>query len=325
MDKRLFLGVLTFLSLSSNAFAWGAKGHEIVADVGTQLTSVGQAFWVSNAAGMEQLTTVPDRKWKVPATKPDEAPTHWFQVDSYFPNLDKNSIINFPTTYAAAVNQYGSANVLKNGTAPYRIHQFYQLAVQALKTGDYASAVQYAGVMSHYIGDLSQPLHVSENYDGQMTNQTGIHKYFETDNIVDKAAIMTVVMARAQSLLSNPAFIADFQGPLSDVIFRETARSIMFRDQVLAADAKYGRSGQGAAILLDLAEDRMADGAATLSIVMSRIFNDSGITLRATPVPVADPNFIEPDYIANPTVFYRQQITPLKPSSIDDDCFDDAS
>ena len=25
--------------------------------------------------------------------------------------------------------------------------------------------------MSHYIGDLSMPLHVSENYDGQMTGQ----------------------------------------------------------------------------------------------------------------------------------------------------------
>ncbi|MBX7231050.1 MAG: hypothetical protein K1X29_03090 [Bdellovibrionales bacterium] len=36
-----------------------------------------------------------------------------------------------------------------------------------------------AGVMCHYIGDLAQPLHVSENYDGALTQQKGIHSYFE--------------------------------------------------------------------------------------------------------------------------------------------------
>jgi hypothetical protein len=36
-----------------------------------------------------------------------------------------------------------------------------------------------AGVMGHYIGDLGQPLHVSENYDGGKTGQKGIHSFFE--------------------------------------------------------------------------------------------------------------------------------------------------
>ena len=33
--------------------------------------------------------------------------------------------------------------------------------------------------MGHYIADLAQPLHTSENYDGQLTKQKGLHVWFE--------------------------------------------------------------------------------------------------------------------------------------------------
>lgn len=36
-----------------------------------------------------------------------------------------------------------------------------------------------AGLLGHYVADLSQPLHASENHDGQFSNQHGIHRYFE--------------------------------------------------------------------------------------------------------------------------------------------------
>ena len=36
-------------------------------------------------------------------------------------------------------------------------------------------------MISHFVGDLSQPLHTSKNYDGWETGQGGVHAYFETD------------------------------------------------------------------------------------------------------------------------------------------------
>ena len=38
----------------------------------------------------------------------------------------------------------------------------------------------FAAVASHYIQDAHQPLHASNNYDGQLTGQNGVHSRFET-------------------------------------------------------------------------------------------------------------------------------------------------
>ncbi len=45
---------------------------------------------------------------------------------------------------------------------------------------DLAAAVELGGIMSHYVGDLAQPFHVSADYDGWATGHGGIHAYFET-------------------------------------------------------------------------------------------------------------------------------------------------
>jgi hypothetical protein len=34
--------------------------------------------------------------------------------------------------------------------------------------------------MGHYVGDMTQPMHATANYDGQSINKPGIHKYYET-------------------------------------------------------------------------------------------------------------------------------------------------
>ena len=87
-----------------------------------------------------------------------------------------------------------------------------------------------AGVMAHYIGDLSQPLHDTKNYDGQLTGQPGIHAFFETTNIDanDHNAEMTSVGNQATALLSNQVFLNDFKGNLGDSMFREVARAYKF-------------------------------------------------------------------------------------------------
>ena len=319
MRRKNGLALLCTIILLSctQAFAWGAKGHQIVAYVGAQLTNAQSApFWQSNADGLRQLSTVPDRLWKMSSTYKGEAPTHWFQADAYVPvNGDLGS---FPKSYSSAVSQYGEATILKNGTSLWRVVQFYDDAVNSFRSGDVKSAIVFAGVMTHYIGDLSQPLHVSENYDGQQSGQKGIHAWFETKNIEDEMAIRAVVTQRAQALLADSNFVNQFTGDLLDIVEKEAMRSLAYRDAILKNDAQYGRnSDQGRQVQLDLAEDRMADGAATLAIVLSKISADAGQVIRATPVPVQDPSWIAPDY--SPGALLS---TPLydTASDRDDDC-----
>ena len=37
------------------------------------------------------------------------------------------------------------------------------------------NAVLFASTLAHYIQDAHQPLHVHNNYDGQLSGQTGLH------------------------------------------------------------------------------------------------------------------------------------------------------
>ncbi len=45
-------------------------------------------------------------------------------------------------------------------------------------------AILYAGVLSHFVGDLANPHHTAADYDGWNTDQGGLHGYFESE-IVD--------------------------------------------------------------------------------------------------------------------------------------------
>lgn len=288
--------VFLILFSSHLVYGWGAKGHQVVAYVGGNLTTDGQAFWQANLEPLRQLTTVPDRLWKTPATKDGEANNHWFQVDAYYQPEDYNQIIRFPSSYSDAVTKYTQSVISINGTAPWRIRQLYQMAFYSFTQNDMKSALEYVGVMTHYIGDLSQPLHVTENHDGQQTGNKGIHSYFETTIIKDEMAVRADVEKRAQKLLQDPNFLSQFNGNLMDAILLEIERSVENRDQIFANDKKYGRNKSGAAIQLELAKDRMADGAATAAMILNQLWRDTGLVAHATPMTIQDPKWVKPDF-----------------------------
>jgi hypothetical protein len=50
----------------------------------------------------------------------------------------------------------------------------------AFRAGNRDSIIFYATDIGHYIGDAHVPLHTSLNYDGQLTNQRGMHDLWET-------------------------------------------------------------------------------------------------------------------------------------------------
>jgi hypothetical protein len=292
---RLF-PLLAVLIFSSVATAWGAKGHQIIAYVGGDLSSSGAAFWKANLEPLRTLSTVPDRVWKASTTKPQEEPMHFFEIDTYYSSSEFDQIQNFPSSYIEAIHQYTESRVIDHGTAPWRIRQLYRLALQALRQGDKKLGLQYAGTMAHYIGDLSQPLHVTENYDGQMTGNQGIHRFFETDILKDEIKIREDVKKRAQKLLQSRNFIRQFESQLMDVLLQEVQRSIAFEKKILDADHQWGRGAKGVAVQLDLAKDRMADGAAIYAIVLSRLWQDSGLIANSTPLTIKDPSWIRPDF-----------------------------
>jgi hypothetical protein len=319
MQKRIstVLCLVVSMGLSQFAHAWGHLGHQTVAEIGSTLTTNGNKFWTANTSNLGVLANVPDVVWKSLPTAAQEKPTHFFQPDSYI--SDPNQFGTFPRIWEDAVAKYTQAALNITGTATWRAKQLYELAVKAFRQGDFVTGLQYAGTMSHYIGDLSQPLHDAKNYDGQETGDVGIHSYFETKNVqaAGPSVIDPAITTAATALLVNKVFVKQSSGVILDTVFNEVTRAYAHKDELISIDLKQGRSGAGAQALLKLAIDRMADGAATLSLIYSRMWVDAGSPANSQQLSVdATPTWIAPNYAAGKANFISQAMT----LAIADDC-----
>ena len=173
----LVWGLLSTMN-SSTALAWGSDGHQIVNRAASKLlVGVDRGFFEANEDNLAKLANTPDTKWKVPATYEGEKPMHFFQWDRY----QNSQIANLmPIDLGKAQKMLGEDYIAENGSSPWRAAQIFVLLRDALRAGNCATALQMAGVLGHYVGDLSQPMHNTSDYDGQSINQPGIHRYFET-------------------------------------------------------------------------------------------------------------------------------------------------
>jgi hypothetical protein len=282
--------------LDSSAFAWGRLGHRIVGRAATELTEDGRLFWTANEDAIRSFSTTPDTAWKSGDSAGAEKPTHWFHFDFYSP--EGASLPSFFRVYSEVLKRYDEGTVTDNGSATWRVQQFYLQALKNLRSSQYQEALQLAGAMSHYVGDLSQPLHVTVNYDGQLTGQKGIHKFFETDNLetVSAAELEDEVIRRAQVLLSNTSFRESFDQDLMHAMMLASRRSLLDAPKIFAADKSGGRSGRAADEMRDIAVDRMADGAATYALILSRLWRDGGQRDTDRALSPREPKWLAPDY-----------------------------
>lgn len=60
------------------------------------------------------------------------------------------------------------------------VYPYYACTSSARRDEDIYAAFVFAGVMGHFVGDMTQPFHVTVDYDGWATRQGGLHAYFET-------------------------------------------------------------------------------------------------------------------------------------------------
>lgn len=67
-----------------------------------------------------------------------------------------------------------------HGLLPLRIINRYWALVRAFQSKENETILKLAADLGHYIGDAHVPLHTTQNYNGQLTNQNGIHALWET-------------------------------------------------------------------------------------------------------------------------------------------------
>lgn len=135
--------------------------------------------------------TVDPDLWRVVGLKGergDEDPNHFLDIDGLD---DPPPFRNVPREWPAFVAKYGAERANRAGRLPWRAEEIYQLLVARFRdiakgTSPYAAdnARYLTAVLAHYIQDAHQPFHAVANYDGQLTNQRGIHSRFETELVL---------------------------------------------------------------------------------------------------------------------------------------------
>ncbi len=124
---------------------------------------------------------------------------------------------------------------LKDGT--------YRCTKKTTRLEDLAAAVELGGVMSHFVGDLAQPFHVSADYDGWATGHGGIHAYFETyllqylDEKLENDVLTSAQKPARQKQIMNQLDLTTFKNkPIPTIIFHLIADSFSKRKAFYAAD-----------------------------------------------------------------------------------------
>jgi hypothetical protein len=156
------------------AFSWGFWAHkEINRQAIVSLPSPLQQFFSANAEYLVDHSIDADqRRFK----DTEEQYYHYIDIDRYgeypFPEL--------PREHAEAVKKFGADSLKKNGLLPWRIAEITGRLEKAMKEGNKRDILFYAADLGHYVADAHVPLHATENYDGQLTEQVGIHSRFES-------------------------------------------------------------------------------------------------------------------------------------------------
>lgn len=104
-----------------------------------------------------------------------EAPRHYLDVENYEDNID-----SIPEKFADALKKYGQKKLNESGIVPWQIQRSYYNLVNAFKLHDSLKILKYSAELGHYIGDAHVPLHTTNNHNGQLTNQVGIHAFWES-------------------------------------------------------------------------------------------------------------------------------------------------
>jgi hypothetical protein len=202
----LFL-IITQSFYSVSLWAWGAKGHAVICEAAIHLVKnpALKSYLLHKTHNMSHLCNVPDIYWRqLPGSESGNS-THFIEPDLVGSSLEESPtvIVDFVTKYQNKISVINKNPVFfvekEVGSLWWRADQFIKLAIESGKTAKslnlpelkdqknddhpYNKAIfemiTRMGLLGHFVGDASQPLHNTSNYDGWENGHGGVHSYYE--------------------------------------------------------------------------------------------------------------------------------------------------
>ncbi len=105
---------------------------------------------------------------------PEEAARHYIDLDHY------NAEQVLPKRWDQAVVLHTEDSLQAYGILPWNLQRVFWRLTEAFKRQDVDAILRYSSDIGHYLADAHVPLHTTENYNGQLTGQKGIHAFWES-------------------------------------------------------------------------------------------------------------------------------------------------
>lgn len=138
-------------------------------------------------------------------------PDAWMQKDRFerkrhYIYMDKYGVFPFlmlPHSFRQAVDRYGVGRVNRDGVLPWQIGERSLRLTEAFKARNWDQVKLEAAVLAHYVADAHNPLHVTTNYDGQLTSQTGLTDRFES-SLLDRFSKFFILHPENAAKIDDP-------------------------------------------------------------------------------------------------------------------------
>jgi hypothetical protein len=130
-------------------------------------------FYKKNIHYLIETSVTPDRRRYTVA---DEAPRHYLDLDHY----GDSALLAMPRYWKGAVEKYSEDTLKAYGIVPWHVQRMYLQLRNAFLVRDPQRVLKISAELGHYIADAHVPLHTTENYNGQLTGQEGIHGFWES-------------------------------------------------------------------------------------------------------------------------------------------------
>ncbi|MEO6315806.1 MAG: zinc dependent phospholipase C family protein [Chitinophagaceae bacterium] len=171
--KKLLLALLLLL-FGPTAYCWGFYAHRQINYYAVFLLPPEMlVLYKPNINFIAEHAVDPDKRRYAVA---GEAPRHYIDIDKYGPD----AFAVLPQRWDSAISKFTADTLNAHGIVPWWIQTMLQRLTAAFREKNQAKILKLSAEIGHYIADAHVPLHASSNHNGQLTDQVGIHGFWES-------------------------------------------------------------------------------------------------------------------------------------------------
>lgn len=159
-------------SLFAQNINWGWEAHRYINEHAVDYLPSEMSVFKDHRIDLRDHSIDPD-------TDPLPGNYHYIDID-FYPEFFTGTL---PHNLDSLIALYNLSIVQDNGIVPWIVEEWTDSLSTLIAAGQWDDVWQVAAELGHYVADSHQPLHLTLNFNGQLTGNHGIHSRYETQMI----------------------------------------------------------------------------------------------------------------------------------------------